>query len=460
MDRRLAEHGWGTIIFLATLAGVDQELHEAARVDGATIWQRVWHIDIPGILPTVIILLILQSGQMLNVGFEKIFLMQNPLNIRASEVWRLRVRHRTRLRDAQFLIRRRHQPVPQRDRIPFCSRREPDLAASVGNQPVVAQRPGDPAAADTVAAAVLARSNRIRNSREDSLFFAINYTLLTFAFIVVAYPLIYILSSSFSDAREVLAGRVWLLPIKPNLDGYQAVFEYEDVWLGYGNTIFYTVFGTIYNVAMTLVVAYPLARRDFVGRNPIMFLFTFTMFFHGGLIPTYLLIKSLGMIDTRAVMIIPWAIGVWNVIITRTYLMSTIPGELYEAARVDGASNTRMFWHIVLPLSGPIIAVITLFYAVNHWNTYFNALIYLRDRNLRPLQLVLREILIENSPRILDEMMADMTADQLEQMTRREFLVALLQYSLIVVATVPVMAMYPFVQKHFIKGVMIGGIKG
>ena len=325
---------------------------------------------------------------------------------------------------------------------------------------MVAQRPGDPAAADTVAAAVLARSNRIRNSREDSLFFAINYTLLTFAFIVVAYPLIYILSSSFSDAREVLAGRVWLLPIKPNLDGYQAVFEYEDVWLGYGNTIFYTVFGTIYNVAMTLVVAYPLARRDFVGRNPIMFLFTFTMFFHGGLIPTYLLIKSLGMIDTRAVMIIPWAIGVWNVIITRTYLMSTIPGELYEAARVDGASNTRMFWHIVLPLSGPIIAVITLFYAVNHWNTYFNALIYLRDRNLRPLQLVLREILIENSPRILDEMMADMTADQLEQMTRREFLVALLQYSLIVVATVPVMAMYPFVQKHFVKGVMIGGIKG
>ena len=323
---------------------------------------------------------------------------------------------------------------------------------------MVAQRPA--AAADTVAAAVLARSNRIRNSREDSLFFAINYTLLTFAFIVVAYPLIYILSSSFSDAREVLAGRVWLLPIKPNLDGYQAVFEYEDVWLGYGNTIFYTVFGTIYNVAMTLVVAYPLARRDFVGRNPIMFLFTFTMFFHGGLIPTYLLIKSLGMIDTRAVMIIPWAIGVWNVIITRTYLMSTIPGELYEAARVDGASNTRMFWHIVLPLSGPIIAVITLFYAVNHWNTYFNALIYLRDRNLRPLQLVLREILIENSPRILDEMMADMTADQLEQMTRREFLVALLQYSLIVVATVPVMAMYPFVQKHFVKGVMIGGIKG
>ena len=258
----------------------------------------------------------------------------------------------------------------------------------------------------------------------------------------------------------MLTGRVWLLPINPNLDGYKAVFEYKDVWLGYGNSIFYTVFGTIYNVAMTMIVAYPLARKDFVGRGTIMFLFTFTMFFNGGLIPTYLLIKSLGMIDTRAVLIIPWAIGVWNVIITRTYLQSTIPGELYEAARVDGASNTRMFWHIVLPLSGPIIAVITLFYAVNHWNTYFNALIYIRDDNLRPLQLILREILIQNSMNILDDMMADMTAEQLEQMTRREFLVALLQYSLIVVATVPVLVMYPFVQRHFIKGVMIGSLKG
>ena len=304
------------------------------------------------------------------------------------------------------------------------------------------------------------RRGGIRNAREDRVFYALDYVLLTLAFVIVIYPLIYIISSSFSDARDVLTGRVWLLPVNPNLDGYKAVFEYGEVWLGYGNSIFYTVFGTIYNVAMTMIVAYPLSRKDFVGRSPIMFLFTFTMFFHGGLIPTYLLIRSLGMIDTRAVLIIPWAIAVWNVIITRTYLQSTIPGDLYEAARVDGASNTRMFWHIVLPLSGPIIAVITLFYAVNHWNTYFNALIYIRDDNLRPLQLILREILIQNSMNILDDMMADMTAEQLEQMTRREFLVALLQYSLIVVATVPVLIMYPFVQKHFIKGVMIGSLKG
>ena len=321
------------------------------------------------------------------------------------------------------------------------------------------RRSGADLAAPAAPPAPAKRGSRIRNAREDRVFFTLDYALLTFAFVIVIYPLIYIVSSSFSDAREVLTGRVWLLPINPNLDGYKAVFEYGELWLGYGNSIFYTVFGTLYNVAMTMIVAYPLSRKDFVGRSPIMFLFTFTMFFHGGLIPTYLLIKSLGMIDTRAVLIIPWAIGVWNVIITRTYLQSTVPGELYEAARVDGASNTRMFWHIVLPLSGPIIAVITLFYAVNHWNTYFNALIFIRNDNLRPLQLILREILIQNSMNILDDMMADMTAEQLEQMTRREFLVALLQYAVIVVATVPVLVMYPFVQKHFVKGVMIGSIK-
>ena len=154
------------------------------------------------------------------------------------------------------------------------------------------------------------RRRGIRNAREDRVFYALDYVLLTFSFLIVVYPLIYIVSSSFSDALEVMTGRVWLLPINPTLEGYQAVFEYRDVWIGYGNSIFYTVFGTIYNVAMTMIVAYPLSRKDFVGRSPIMFLFTFTMFFHGGLIPTYLLIRSLGMIDTRAVLIIPWAIAV------------------------------------------------------------------------------------------------------------------------------------------------------
>jgi multiple sugar transport system permease protein/putative aldouronate transport system permease protein len=307
---------------------------------------------------------------------------------------------------------------------------------------------------------MIADRRSIRLSRGDRVYSAVNHLFLAFALLIVLYPLVYIISSSFSDAQEVLTGRVWLLPINPNLDGYKAVFEYKDVWLGYGNSIFYTVFGTIYNVAMTMIVAYPLARKDFIGRGPIMFLFTFTMFFHGGLIPTYLLIKSLGMIDTRAVLIVPGAIIVWYLIITRTYLQSTIPGELYEAARVDGATNSRMLWSVVLPLSGPIIAVITLFYAVNHWNQFFNALVYIRRQELRPLQIILREILVLNSPGVIDQLMASASPEQVEALQARMYLQGLIQFALIVVATAPILAVYPFVQKYFVRGVMIGALKG
>ena len=304
------------------------------------------------------------------------------------------------------------------------------------------------------------KSKSVRVGTEDRLFYVLDFVLLTIVLIIVLYPLVYIVSASFSDAEQLMMGRVWLWPVKPTLDGYKAVLAYDDVWLGYGNTIFYTFFGTILNVVMTLIVAYPLSRKDFVGRNPIMFLFTFTMFFSGGLIPTYLLIRNLGLIDTRAVMIVPWAIGVWNVIITRTYLQSTIPLDLYDSARVDGASNTRMLLMIVIPLSGPIIAVITLFYAVGHWNSFFTALIYLRSAHLRPLQIILREILIQYSSSMMDEFMSSLTEDQLELMTKRQFLQQLLQYALIIVATVPVLLMYPFVQKYFVRGIMIGAIKG
>ena len=304
------------------------------------------------------------------------------------------------------------------------------------------------------------RRSSIRHAREDRLFYVLDVGLLGFTFLLVIYPLIYVVSSSFSDALEVVAGRVWLLPVKPSLEGYKAVFEYNELWLGYGNTIFYTVFGTIYNVLMTMLIAYPLSRRDCKGRGLLMFLFTFTLFFQGGLIPTYLLIRSIGLIDTRAALIIPFAIGVWNVIITRTYLQSNIPGELYEAARVDGATNTRMLWSVVLPLSGPIIAVITLFYAVNHWNQFFNALVYIRRQELRPLQIILREILVLNSPGVIDQLMASASPEQVEALQARMYLQGLIQFALIVVATAPILAVYPFVQKYFVRGVMIGALKG
>ena len=320
--------------------------------------------------------------------------------------------------------------------------------------------PGGAGAAATALPGGGKRRSSIRHAREDRLFYVLDVGLLGFTFLLVIYPLIYVVSSSFSDALEVVAGRVWLLPVKPSLEGYKAVFEYNELWLGYGNTIFYTVFGTIYNVVMTMLIAYPLSRRDCKGRGLLMFLFTFTLFFQGGLIPTYLLIRSIGLIDTRAALIIPFAIGVWNVIITRTYLQSNIPGELYEAARVDGATNTRMLWSVVLPLSGPIIAVITLFYAVNHWNQFFNALVYIRRQELRPLQIILREILVLNSPGVIDQLMASASPEQVEALQARMYLQGLIQFALIVVATAPILAVYPFVQKYFVRGVMIGALKG
>jgi multiple sugar transport system permease protein/putative aldouronate transport system permease protein len=214
-------------------------------------------------------------------------------------------------------------------------------------------------------------------------------------------------------------------------------------------------FGTIVNVIMTIMAAYPLSRPDFKARNIIMGLFAFTMFFGGGMIPTYILINKLGLINNRLVMIIPGALSVWNVIITRTYFQTTISNELLEAAQLDGCSDAKFIIKVVIPLSGAIIAVITLFYAVGHWNAFFNAFIYLNDKKLFPLQLILREVLV------LSEIDVSMIAGvRMEEIEAREGIKELLKYSLIVAASAPVLCMYPFVQKYFVKGVMIGAIKG
>lgn len=296
-------------------------------------------------------------------------------------------------------------------------------------------------------------STIIKETGIDKLFNIVNYTILSIFFIAVSYPLIYIISASFSSADAVVSGKVWLWPVEPGLKGYYAVFEYKAVWKGFANSFYYTIVGTILNVILTVIAAYPLSRRDFIGRNIIMFIFVFTVMFSGGLIPTYILVRDIGILDTTWAMILPTALSVFNVIITRTYFQSNIPHEMLEAAQVDGCSDLKFLWKIVIPLSGPIIAVITLFYAVGHWNSYFNALLYLRDRELYPLQLVLRSILIQN------QIDPSMVMNE-EDLVARQGLADLLKYSLIVVATVPVLIIYPFVQKHFVKGVMIGSIKG
>jgi len=292
-----------------------------------------------------------------------------------------------------------------------------------------------------------------KETRGDRLFTVFNYALLSLFFITVFYPLIYILSASISDPSAVIAGRVWLFPIGFTLDGYSAVFEHKLIWSGFRNSLYYTVFGTLINVIMTVLAAYPLARKDFYGRNVIMIMFVFTTMFSGGLIPGYLLVKDLGLLNSVWAMVLPGALSVWNVIIARTYFQTTIPDELLEAAHLDGCNDFKFVWKIVLPLSGPILAVISLYYAVGHWNQFFNALIYLKKQSLYPLQIILRDILIQNDVDAL--MLADV-----DQAAKQEALRQLLKFSLIVVSTLPLLVIYPFVQKYFVKGVMIGSLKG
>ncbi|MCR2805651.1 carbohydrate ABC transporter permease [Paenibacillus soyae] len=297
------------------------------------------------------------------------------------------------------------------------------------------------------------RPYTLAESRGDKLVSGINMLLLSIFLLVVLYPLVFIVSASFSDPLAVMSGKVWLLPVNPTLDGYEAVWKHNLIGRSFLNSIVYTVAGTAVNIVVTILAAYPLARRDFYGRQLLLFLFLFTMLFSGGLIPSYLLVKELGMLNTVWAIIIPGALGVWNMIVTRTYFQTTIPEELLEAAQLDGCTDFSFLWKIVLPLSGPIIAVIALFYGVAHWNQYFTALLFLHDRELYPLQIVLREILIQNQ--ISPLMIADVT-----ELSRRQALSELLKYSLIVVATLPLMLVFPFAQKHFIKGVMIGSLKG
>ena len=296
------------------------------------------------------------------------------------------------------------------------------------------------------------RGKRIKMGRDDKIYYAVIHIILVLVLIVIGYPLIYIVSSSFSSPTAVSTGKVILWPVDLSLEGYEAVFKNKDVLSGYLNTIIFTVCGTTINVIMTMFAAYPLSSRKLPGRNFFLFLFTFTMLFSGGMIPTYILIKDINMLNTIWAMILPGAVSVYNLMITKTFIQNSIPDELYEAAEIDGCSDANYFFKMVVPLSKSIIAVLVLFYAIGHWNAYFNAFLYLDDRKLFPLQLVLREILIANS---ID---ATMILDP-EIAAAKQGMAELLKYSLILVSTVPVMCLYPFVQKYFVKGVMIGSVK-
>lgn len=296
---------------------------------------------------------------------------------------------------------------------------------------------------------------RKSKQNDDILFYSVNNVILLIAFLAVLYPLIYIVSASLSDPNAVSAGRVWLFPVNFTLRGYQSVLSEQSVLLGYLNSAIYMVVGTVINILLTVLAAYPLSRKDLKSSGFFMFLFTFTMLFSGGLVPTYLVVNRLGLLNTRWVMWLPSGMAIYNMIITRTFFQSTIPSELLDSAQIDGCGDIRFFYSVVLPLSKAVIAVNALLYGVMHWNRFFEALIYLQDKDLHPLQLVLRRILILNQ---IDGSMMDSV--DIELMARKQGLAELLKFSLIVVATLPMLILYPFIQRYFVKGVMIGSIKG
>ena len=295
--------------------------------------------------------------------------------------------------------------------------------------------------------------HRRKYSLNDKLFYFFTTLILTFFFLLVLYPCIYVISASFSTGTAVQSGKVILFPVDFSLEGYRTVFHTPTVWLGFKNSLFYTLVGTLINITMTLTAAYCLSRHDLYGRNFIMLLFTFTMFFNGGMIPHHILVQKLGFLNTVWALLIPGAIGVYNLIVCKTFIQNTIPTDLLEAAQIDGCSDFMYFIRIVLPLSKAIIAVLVLFYGVRHWNSYFSAMIYLNDKNLYPLTLFLREILMADQ-------IDPSTVSDPEMQAKLAQSAGVIKYALIVVSMVPVLLIYPFIQKYFVKGVMIGSVKG
>ena len=305
---------------------------------------------------------------------------------------------------------------------------------------------------------MIAKSRRpraIRALAQDKSFHAVNFTLLTLFLLIVLYPLVYVVSCSFSSAYAVITRQVFLWPVEFTLDGYKAVIRNQLLMNGYMNSAIYMVFGTMVNIVLLVLAAYPLSRRDLPGKAGFVLYFAFTMFFSGGMIPNYMLVRDLGLINSRLALILPFAFSAYNMVIVRTYFHSNIPEDLLEAASIDGCSDIRFFFRVALPLAKPVIAGMVLFHGIDHWNGYMRALLYLNDASKYTLQLVLRDILLlANMPM---DMLDGMGDDRLEEMKNA---MELIKYAVIVVGSLPVLILYPFVQRYFVKGVMIGSIKG
>ncbi|WP_062051616.1 carbohydrate ABC transporter permease [Bacillus sp. JCM 19034] len=289
----------------------------------------------------------------------------------------------------------------------------------------------------------------------DKVFDRINCLLVFVIVLLVMYPLIFVISASISDPAAVSTGRMWLWPVDITWEGFRRVFENDAIWLGYKNTIIYTIVGTLIHLVLLLPSSYALSRKELMGKKYLLWFILITMLFSGGLIPTYLVVHSLGMLNTIWSIVIPGVVGAWSVLVARTFFQQSIPDQLVEAAKIDGASDIYIFVRIVIPLSAPLIAVMALFHGVSMWNQYFNALVYISDSDKYPLQLVLRQILIVN------EIGQDGTgeiglAESLVEQVRNA---ALVKYAVMIVSALPLLLIYPFLQRYFVKGVLIGSVK-
>lgn len=294
--------------------------------------------------------------------------------------------------------------------------------------------------------------NRIRISTGERIFRVANGVGLTLLAVVTLYPFWHVVMASFSSPKELMQHKGLLLWFQGFSTGsYRMVLRNPNIYVGYGNTLFYVIVGTLLNVTATTLGAFVLSRPYIMLKRFVMLLFTFTMYFGGGLIPTYLLVKNLGLINSRFALLLPGLVSTWNLIIMTTSFRS-LPESLEESARIDGATDWVVLWHIVLPLSMPILMVMCLYYGVGHWNSWFNAMIYLQERSLYPLQLFLREILIQ-------EKMQEMMASAGSGTTEANDIIQTVKYATIVVSTLPILLVYPYIQRHFVKGVMIGAIK-
>ena len=297
----------------------------------------------------------------------------------------------------------------------------------------------------------------MKQSKGDIAFDVVVIVLLTLILLIMIYPMYFILIASISDPELVVSGQVFLYPRKITMESYQLVFETESIWTGYLNTVIYTVLGTLYNLCTLIPAAYVMSKKNLPGRGFFSMFFFITMYFGGGMIPTYLLMKNLGLLDTRWVLILG-GVSCYNLIVARQYYQNSIPESIYEAARIDGASEFKCFFRIALPLSSSIIAVMTLFHAVGHWNSYYNALLYVHKAEYYPLQLILREILLLNE-NVLEGAILD-DPDAATWAVRRMWIAESMKYSIIFISCAPLLVAYPFVQKYFVKGVMIGSVKG